>query len=449
MARVIDLGYRARDQFAPFHRRRERWACLVAHRRAGKTVACVADLVDAALRCTRKSPPPRFAYIAPLYVQAKDVAWGYVKQFTRAIPGAEWNESELRCDLPNGARIRLYGADNYERLRGLYFDGVVLDEYADMPPAILPEVIRPALADHEGWATFIGTPKGRNAFWEIWEGATAPNWFRAMLRASETGLIPPGELEAARAIMTAEQYAQEWECSFDAAIIGAYYGREIAEAEEAGRICHVPADPALKVHTAWDLGIGDSTAIWFIQVAANQIRVIDHYEASGHGLPHYAAVLAAKGYQYGHDYLPHDAKARDLGTGRTRIETFRELTGRVPRVLRAGKVMDGINAARVTMARCWFDESKCREGLEALRQYRADFDEKKRVFRDEPRHDWTSHTADAFRYMAMAWRELRPEKPPEPPRFAIQAAPGGMQINLGELARRHLERRAAQRGNYE
>lgn len=449
MARVIDLGYRARDQFAPFHRRRERWACLVAHRRAGKTVACVADLVDAALRCTRKSPPPRFAYIAPLYVQAKDVAWGYVKQFTRAIPGAEWNESELRCDLPNGARIRLYGADNYERLRGLYFDGVVLDEYADMPPAILPEVIRPALADHEGWATFIGTPKGRNAFWEIWEGATAPNWFRAMLRASETGLIPPGELEAARAIMTAEQYAQEWECSFDAAIIGAYYGREIAEAEEAKRIGHVPADPALKVHTAWDLGIGDSTAIWFFQVAANQIRVIDHYEASGHGLPHYAAVLAAKGYQYGHDYLPHDAKARDLGTGRTRIETFRELTGRVPRVLRAGKVMDGINAARVTMARCWFDESKCREGLEALRQYRADFDEKKRVFRDEPRHDWTSHTADAFRYMAMAWRELRPEKPPEPPRFAIQAAPGGMQINLGELARRHLERRAAQRGNYE
>jgi len=447
MSRVIDLGYRAREQFAPFHRRRQRWACLVAHRRAGKTVACVADLVDAALRCTK--PNPRFAYVAPLYVQAKDIAWGYVKQFTRAIPGAAWHESELRCDLPNGARIRLYGAENYERLRGLYFDGVVLDEYADMPPAILPEVIRPALADREGWATFIGTPKGRNAFWEIWEGASSPDWFRAMLRASETGLIAPGELEAARAVMTPEQYAQEWECSFDAAIIGAYYGREIAQAEEAGRICHVPADPALKVHTAWDLGVGDSTAIWFFQVAANQIRVIDHYEANGHGLPHYAAVLAAKGYQYGHDYLPHDAKARDLGTGRTRIETFRELTGRVPRVLRAGKVMDGINAARVTMARCWFDESKCREGLEALRQYRADYDEKKRVFRDEPRHDWTSHTADAFRYMAMAWRELRPEKPPEQPRFAIQAAPGGMQINLGELARRHLQRRAAMRGDYE
>lgn len=447
MARVIDLGYQAREQFAPFHRRRERWACLVAHRRAGKTVACVADLVDAALRCTK--PNPRFAYVAPLYVQAKDVAWGYVKQFTRAIPGATWNESELRCDLPNGARIRLYGADNYERLRGLYLDGVVLDEYADMPPAAWSEVIRPALADREGWATFIGTPKGRNAFWEKWEGATAPGWFRAMLRASETGLIAAAELEAARAVMTPEQYAQEWECSFDAAIIGAYYGREIAAAEDAGRICHVPADPALRVHTAWDLGVGDSTAIWFFQVAANQIRVIDHYEASGHGLPHYAAVLAAKGYQYGHDYLPHDAKARDLGTGRTRIETFRDLTGRVPRVLRAGKVMDGINAARVTMARCWFDGSKCREGLEALRQYRADYDEKKRVFRDEPRHDWTSHTADAFRYMAMAWRELRPEKPPEQPRFAIQAAPGGMQINLGELARRHLERRAAMRGDYE
>jgi phage terminase large subunit len=410
----VDLGYRSRSQFRAFHTRKQRWACLVAHRRAGKTVACIADIVDHALRCT--SPAPRFAYVAPYFVQAKDVAWGYLKQFCSPIPGAHFNEAELRVDLPGNRRIRLYGADNYDRMRGLYLDGVILDEYADMPPSAWSEVIRPALADRQGWGVFIGTPKGRNGFWDVWERAQqSPEWFSLLLRASETRLLPQSELDDIAQEMTPEQYSQEMECSFDAAILGSYYGKELATAEREGRIGAVPYDPALPVHTAFDIGIGDSTAIWFFQVLRSELHVIDYYEAHGHGLPHYVAEMASRPYAYGTDYLPHDAAARELGSGRSIQETFRVLTKRHPRILPAQNVMDGINAARVTMASTWFDADKCRDGLECLRQYRADYDEKLKTFRDRPKHDWTSHSADAFRYLSMAWRALAPVKPPPKP----------------------------------
>jgi phage terminase large subunit len=431
---TVKLGYEARAEFVPFHMRTERWACLVAHRRAGKTVACVADVVDAALRCEK--PDPRFAYVAPLYVQAKDVAWAYLKRFTAPIPGVEFNESELRADFPvaNGiARVRLYGADNYDRMRGVYLDGAILDEYADMPPAAWGEVIRPALADRQGWAVFIGTPKGRNAFWEKWEQAKAdPAWFHLMLKASDTGLLPATELEAARRDMTPEQYEQEFECSFEAAILGAYYGKEIAEAERSGRITEVAHDPALPVHTAWDLGISDSTAIWFFQMAGGEIRVIDFYENHGQPLAHYASVLASKPHRYEHDWVPHDAKVRELGTGRTRIETLISLNRR-PRLVPDHDVEDGINAARLTIPRVWFDVTNCRDGIEALRQYRTEFDEKKRAFKKTPRHDWTSHTADAFRYLAMAWREMVPQPVKPAGKVLTIGMPATNQVTLNDL----------------
>jgi hypothetical protein len=413
--RRIDLGYIARPQFELFHARRERWACLVCHRRAGKTVATLMDLIDAALRC--KKTDGRFAYIAPTYAQAKDIGWSYLKNYTAPIDSVEQRESDLMVILPrNGARVRLYGAENYERLRGTYADGMVIDEYADMSPRAWPEVLRPSLADREGWATFVGTPKGRNDFWRLHEHAMKdPSWYSLVLRASQTGLIPDHELADMRAMLTAEAYAQEMECSFDAAILGAYFGRELAEAEAAGRITRVPYDPMLDVHTAWDLGIGDSTAIWFFQVLRDEVRVIDHYEASGYGLPHYTAVLDARGYRYGTDYVPHDAMARQLGTGRSIWETLHSLTGRFPRVIPQQSVMDGINAARVTMARCWFDAERCYDGLEALRAYRANYDERNKVFQDRPAHNWASHSADAFRYLSLAWREMAPEKPKPPP----------------------------------
>jgi len=416
--------------------RKERWACLVAHRRAGKTVACVADLIDAALRC--QNPDPRFAYVAPFYVQAKDVAWGYLKRFTAPIDGVKFNEAELRVDLPNGARIRLYGADNYDRMRGVYLDGVVLDEYADMPPAAWTEVIRPALADREGWAVFIGTPKGRNEFFRIWELAQDdPSWFAMMLKASESGLVKQTELDDAAKDMTPEQYAQEFECSFDAAILGAYYGSDIARAEREGRVGMFPLDPLLPVHTAWDLGIGDSTAIWLWQAAPDGLRVIGHIEDHGKALPHYVGELSALGYRYGLDFVPHDAKARELGTGRTRVETLISL-GRKPQLVPAHTVEDGINALRVMFPRIRFDAEATKHGLEALRQYRTDFDEKTKAFKNTPRHDWTSHSADAARYMAIAYRDMvappKPVKKPQPLGSVIlqgpPEAPRGVRIKI-------------------
>lgn len=384
---------------------------MVAHRRCGKTVACINDLIKRAATCPL--PHGRYAYVAPFLSQAKEVAWEYLKRFAQPIM-ADKNESELWIELISGARLRVHGADNPDRLRGAYLDGVILDEYADMRPTVYGEVIRPMLADRQGWATFIGTPKGRNAFFGVYDIAiTNPDqWFSDMLRASETGILPKAELEDARRDMTPEQYEQEFECSFEAAIVGSYFGKEIAEAERKGRITDLPYEPALPVHTAWDLGVGDSTAIWFWQMVGPEIRLVDHYENSGHGLAHYAAIIDHKNYPKGTDWVPHDARVKEFGTGRTRLETMVEL-GLRPQVVPMHKLMDGINAARVTMPRVWFDRKKCEGGLEALRQYRADFDEKTKAFKDAPRHDWTSHTSDAFRYLCMAWRELaKPEEKP-------------------------------------
>ena len=408
----IDLGYRARPQFVPFHLRKQRWSCIVAHRRAGKTVACIMDLVDAALRCEK--PNPRFAYIAPFYAQAKDVAWAYFKQFTAPIPGVEVHESELRIDLPNGARLRLYGADNYNRMRGVYFDGAVLDEYGDMDPRAWAEVIRPILSDRRGWATFIGTPKGRNHFYEIWQAAkeNPSEWFTLMLRASETGLLPPEELEDARKVMTPEQYEQEYECSFAAAILGAYYGREMQRLEAEGRIRSVPYDPSLPVYTGWDLGLDDATAIWFVQVAGAEVRVIDYLETNNEALSSIArSLLNERPYMYGEHYLPHDAEIRELMTAKSRKETLESLGVRPVRVAPRQNVEEGINAVRNLLPRCVFDEKKCARGIEALRNYQREWDDKLKTFRKTPRHDWASHGADAFRYLAIS---LSPRAKPQP-----------------------------------
>ena len=398
----INLGYQPREQFIPFHQRKERWACIVAHRRAGKTVACIADLVDAALR--DESGNGRFAYVAPLYAQAKDIAWAYLKDYAARIPGTSINESELRADFPNGARIRLYGADNYDRMRGLYFDGVVLDEPADMPVNAWPMVIRPALSDRKGWAVFIGTPKGHNGFYDTYvEAKDSPDWFCALHKASDTGIIDEDELATALKIMGQDRYDQEFECSFEAAIQGAYYATEMRAVMDEGRICHVPHEPSVGVVTAWDLGVGDSTAIWFMQEVGQERRIIDYYESSGVGLDHYANVLQERRYNYVDHVLPHDAQVRELGSGKSRIETLDALGVRPVTIAPQLRVDDGIQAVRSFLARCWFDEEKCHRGIEALKQYRRDFDEKGKTWRARPLHDWTSHPADAFRYLAIGY----------------------------------------------
>ena len=406
----VEVDYQPRAAFEAFHERKQRWAVIVAHRRAGKTVATVNDLIRRALQDGKQNA--RYAYVAPLYGQAKAVAWDYLRRFSEPLL-ANANETELRVDLINGARIRLYGADNPDTLRGIALDGVVLDEVADMKPRVWSEVIRPALSDRNGWATFIGTPKGHNSFFDIWQRAQDdPEWFTLRLKASDTHIIDDAELKSAREQMSDDQYAQEWETSFEAAIQGAYYGRELLEADNQGRISNVPIDKAVPVHTAWDLGIGDSTAIWFCQQVGKEVRVIDYYEASGVGLDHYAKVLQAKGYLWGDHIVPHDAAVRELGSGKSRIETLGTLGIKV-RIAPKFGVDDGINAARLLLARCWFDKARTADGVELLKQYRRAWNEERKTFEPRPLHDHTSHAADALRYLAIglkAERKLEPIK---------------------------------------
>jgi len=410
--RRIIIPYAPRPLQREVHNNIKRFSILVCHRRWGKTVCAINEIIKSLGKC--QHPNPRFAYIAPLFNQAKTVAWDYAKYFTQPIPGVKVNEAELRIDLPGGARISLYGADNPDRLCGLYFDGVVLDEYADMSPRLWSEVLRPALSDRKGWALFIGTPKGRNQFWEVYNNALKDSdWYAAMFKASDTGVLPIEELDAARKDMSEEQYAQEFECSFQAALIGAYYGKEIAKLEAGRRVTGVPHDPALKVYTAWDLGVDDSTAIWFVQVTGPEIRLIDYYENSGCGLDHYAKILKQKPYVYAEHYLPHDVKVTELGTGRSRLETLRGL-GIEATPLEATSVEDGINAARLVLGKAWFDEENTKRGLEALRQYEREWDDKQKTFKNRPRHNWTSHAADAFRYLAMGLPGAQPTAMQQP-----------------------------------
>lgn len=397
----IVIPYAPRSQFLPLHESRKRWSITVAHRRAGKTVAEINKLIRKALECDRVEP--RFAYAAPTYAQAKDVAWTYLRRFTAPIPGVVAHETELRVDLPNAARIRLYGLDNYDRIRGGYLDGIVLDEYGDCDPRAWQEVIRPALSDRIGWADFIGTPRGRNHFSEMWDAAAEDDsWFRLMLKAGDTGLLAADELADARKAMTEEQYAAEYECSFSAGLLGAYYGKEMELAESQGRIGVVPWEPTLPVHTAWDLAIGDATAIWCVQLAGREVRVIDYIENSGVGIDWYVRELDKRPWKWGEHILPHDAEVRELGTGKSRLEVMASLGLHKTRIIPAQSIEDGVNAARMLLPNAWFDREKCTRGIRALQNYQAEWDDKRKVLKDRPLHNWASHGADAFRYLALA-----------------------------------------------
>jgi phage terminase large subunit len=405
VAEVITIPYKPRDLQLRIHEQidEKRFGAVVCHRRFGKTVLAINQLIKAALTCDRDRP--RFGYIAPTFAQGKAVAWDYLKHYTSVVPGRVVNESELRLTLPNSSQIRIYGADNPDSLRGLYFDGAVLDEFGMMKGQTWSQVVRPALADREGWALFIGTPNGRNAFFEICEQAKSqPGWFFQEFKASQTGILPEEELQAARSQMSEDEYEQEFEASFTASVRGAIYAKELASARNDERIRNVPYDPVLPVHTAWDLGVGDSTAIWFAQQVGSELRLIDYHEASGEGLHYYAGVLGNKGYTYGRHLAPHDAAVRELGTGKSRVEIAQSLGIRFE-VMPPSKLEDGINAARMTFPRCYFDETKCRAGLEALQNYRWDFNQRLDEFKPTPVHDIWSHGADAFRYLCLGLKQ--------------------------------------------
>lgn len=412
-SREIILPYAPRKAFMSFHLRTERWSCLVAHRRAGKTVAAINDLIKRAI--TEGNRQAQYAYIAPFRSQAKRVAWDYIKYYAAPITKST-NESDLMVELVNGAKIMLFGSDNADAMRGLGFNGVYLDEYGDFKPSVWGNVIRPTLSDRLGWAVFGGTPKGKNQFHDIYRVSQAtPDWFLLRLPASASKLLPDTELRAAREQLSQDQYDQEYECSFDAAILGAFYGLEMRRVDEEGRIKELPFEPESLVYTAWDLGYRDDTAIWFYQVVRGEIRVMDYYSVSGASIEEICQAVIDKGYIYTRHWLPHDARAKTLASGgKSIIEQLAEHLGMsklaiVPEI----GVQDGIQAVRMVLPRCWFDPS-CDEGLEALRQYQREYDEDKKAFRQNPRHDWCSHPADAFRMLAVAYKaEAKDERPPK------------------------------------
>lgn len=399
---VVRLPYTPRPQFFPFHARAQRFSSLVCHRRAGKTVACINDLIAKAIHTKKKNA--RFAYIAPFYRQAKDVAWVYLKEGVGEV-AIKVREADLRVELPNGAWITLYGADNPDALRGLYFDGVILDEFGDCRPSLWAEVVLPTLLDRKGWAVFIGTPKGKNHFFQVNERAVREdNWYQMTLKASESEIIDPEDLEEVRGQMSPEQYEQEMECSFDAAVMGTYYADMVQKLEREGHMGDFPYDPEQAVNVASDLGFTDSSAFWFWQLAPDGIRIIDYYENDGKPLHHYFDMLESKPYDYEEVWLPHDAKAKTLQTGRSTIEQFVQ-AGFPCRIAPKLGVQHGIDAARMVMPKCYFNMPECYQGVEALRAYRRRFNTVTKQFSKTPLHNWASNGSDGYRYLSLVTQE--------------------------------------------
>jgi len=377
----------------------ERFNVLLAHRRFGKTVFAVIWLVQEALKC--KHPRPQVHYFAPNYTQAKKVAWMYVKQYTRDIPGTVYNESELKATLPTQAIIQLGGAQDYDTHRGIYTDACVLDEPSIMAYPIFTEVLRPAMSDRLGKMLMIGTPNGRHGlFFDSYEKANdLPDWKRFQYKASDTGIIVASELDAMRSEMSRAEYEQEMECSFSAAIKGAYYGEVMNDLEADNAFTTIRHDKARLVHACFDLGMNDATAIWYFQIAGNEVQFLLYEEFTNTGLPDIIAHMRKKPYSYGAMGFPHDVGVHSLSTGMTRRATLEGLGVEVltsPRM----PLVDGIDITRTFLARCVWDATACRDGIEALRQYKSEWDERKGVLRLVPVHNFASHGADAMRTLS-------------------------------------------------
>ena len=402
MAELI-IPYKPREHQLKVHELLEgkRFAVVVAHRRFGKTVAALNHLIrDAVLN---QNEAPRYAYIAPTYGQAKRVAWDYLVKYTEPLGGTA-NISELRVDFW-GRRIQLYGSDNPDSLRGQFFDGVIIDEVGDQNPKIWTDIVRPALPDRKGWCLFIGTPKGHNHFKELRDRAEKEDgWGLLEFKASETGVVDDTELKAAKNEMGEDKYRQEFECSFDAAVEGSYFGQILNELEAKKHMQEIPREELSRTFTAWDLGMGDSTSIWVAQLVGTEVRLLDYYENHGVGLDHYVKWIRDNDYEKAEHILPHDVRVRELGTGKSRMEMLEE-AGLQIKIAPRMSLDDGIQAVRRLLPRCWFNVPQVQNGLNCLRNYRRDYDEKRKIFYERPLHDWSSHGSDSFRYLALGLDE--------------------------------------------
>lgn len=381
----------------------------VVHRRAGKSTALLWRGLRKALTHPRREPVPRVIHTLPFAVQWERTGlWDQLCAAASSIPGATIRRQEKRIVLPNGGVYQTGGMDRPEGWRGGYADEFIEDEADDIGGAELETVIEPMLADHAGVRLWSGTPKGNGRLKDRFERARhALGWSAYRLTWRDTGALPDEAIATLRANMTEEEFAQEMECAFDAPNSGSYYGKLLTAAEADGRIGTIPHNPGLPVVTAWDLGVDDATAIWFVQAVPGGFHVIDYLEDSGEGAEHYARLLKAKPYTYDRHHLPHDVEHRDWGSGRSRRDVLESLGVRPLVSGRQAPVADGINAVRMLLPRCRFDARACEAGLKALRGYRREWNDAAGTWRANPLHDWSSHGADAFREFAMNAAEWR------------------------------------------
>ena len=407
----VKIPYTPRELQQNLHNQLDnyRFAVLACHRRFGKTVCMLNHLIRAALQNNMVNP--RYAYIAPTYKQAKSIAWDYMKMFAGPIPTTRFNETELRCDLPNGARITLLSSENPDALRGLALDGVVIDEVAQIEPKLWNEIIRPALSDRKGFAYMIGTPAGMsNLFYELYQQALAdPKWYAYTAAATDTKIIDQEELDAAKKAMGDTKYRQEFECDWIANIEGSIYGNIMKELEDKQNITLMEYDPTLLVNTVWDIGVGDSTAIVFYQKHGNAIKIIDFYENRREGLPHYIQVIKEKDYIYDKHFAPHDIDVQEFSSGKTRRDVAYQL-GINFRILPKLPLEDGIHNLKMVLPKCWFDAEATKPLVAALRHHHRKFNDKMRIFSAKPVKDFSSHACDAARYMATSLSELPRQK---------------------------------------
>lgn len=436
--RRITTGYKPRPLQERLHRSLKRFNVVVCHRRWGKTVFSLNEMIDQGLRNQKHNP--QYAYIAPTYKQAKMVAWEYIQDFTKNIPGVEVNKQELTVTImrqgvknaetgewvkePDKIKFMLLGADSPDSLRGIYLDGAILDEYAQCDPIVWGQIIRPALADRKGWAIFIGTPKGQNHFYHRFIKAQKrpESWYTIVSKASESGVLDQSEIDEMVGDMEPDEIEQELECSFTAAVLGSYYGKIINEMRNSvpARITDVPFNPGFPIATFWDIGIGDHCTIWFRQRVGQNFNYIDYYENNGKGVDHYVKVLRAlskpvghvtdvdgvlirgKEYEYARHIWPHDGNQREFSTGNTRIETARE-KGLNPIEIQARQAIDDrVDASRKMLrGNCFIDKTNCARGLECLQNFQKEWDSKLMMFKNKPKHDWSSHASDSFGYSAL------------------------------------------------
>ncbi len=404
----VTIPYTPRKHQAYLHKKIKefRYSLLLCHRRFGKTTLCLNHLIKCAL--TNKNYNPRYAYVAPTYKQAKSIAWDFLKYYTEKIPSTKYNETELRCDLINGSRITLLSSENPDSIRGVYLDGVIIDETAQVSSSLIDEVITPALSDRKGFMVMVGTPQSmNNIFYDYYQKAQGDDkWFLYTAKASETKIIDQEELDNALAVMGEAKYKQEFECSFTGNIAGSIYGDIINELEDKKQLTKVPYDPAYLVHTAFDLGFKDDTTIVFFQEVGHQINIIDAYSNRNQALPHYIDLLKSKPYVYGNHYAPFDIETTEFTSGRSRREVAYQL-GINFKVANKVPLEDGIHAVKMILPRCKIDIDNCKDLINALRHYHRKYSEKERVFNSKPVHSWSSHYCDAVRIMATGFEGLR------------------------------------------